>query len=202
MHVTSCCSVKATKLRGSSYIINISISVTSIQGFPSSPTMPRGMQPKPSPKLSPFPKPTTTTAITMENQDTGVIKKKIKNINETHPNNHHHKDVLISVYVESPSPLPSPSNTQIRRRITPTTDPIKKISPKPPSSKNNPPTAKARGYDRRAQLLAYARELRNADSKQVQWPRYGSRPKPKVSFCSGWYAYHACNQCKRTFELH
>ncbi|KAF3445721.1 hypothetical protein FNV43_RR10897 [Rhamnella rubrinervis] len=136
--------------------------------------MPRGVHSIPSSKPSnSLSKPTSTTAI-MEKLHREVKKKKINNLKET-ANNHHNKNVLITVYVESPSP----SYTQIPQRITTTTDHIKKIKPKPPPSSKNTRTAKTQGYDRRAQLLAYAQELRNGDSQQVQWPKNGSRPKPK-----------------------
>lgn len=159
--------------------------------------MPRGVHSIPSSKPSnSLPKPTSSTTAIMEKHDR-EMKKKINYTKET-TNNNHNKNVLIAVYVESPSP----SNTQIPQRINTPTDPIKKIKPKPPPSSKNPRTAKARGYDRRAQLLAYSQELRNADSQQVQWPKNGSRPKPKVSFSSGLYSFHACNQCRRAYELY
>lgn len=84
--------------------------------------------------------------------------------------------VIISVYVESPK-LQSPQRT--------VTDAVKKTKPKSVSKK--PQAARKRGYDRRAQLLAYARDLRNAgpQPQEVQQTRNNLRsepkPKPKVS---------------------
>jgi len=75
--------------------------------------------------------------------------------------------VIISVYVESPTLRSSQM------------DPVKKSKPKSISISKKPKTTRTRGYDRRAQLLTYARELRNSDSQEVQWPRKNLRPKPK-----------------------
>lgn len=76
--------------------------------------------------------------------------------------------VIISVYVESPTLRSSQM------------DPAKKSKPKSISISKKPKTTRTRGYDRRAQLLTYARELRNSDSQEVQWPRKNLRPKPKL----------------------
>ncbi|KAK9271432.1 hypothetical protein L1049_027023 [Liquidambar formosana] len=76
------------------------------------------------------------------------------------------KGVIITVYVESPI-----IRSHERK------DPLKRIKPHPFAQR--PPTARTRGYDRRAQLLAYARELRDASSQQLQWPKNNSRAKPK-----------------------
>ncbi|KAK6115547.1 hypothetical protein DH2020_007816 [Rehmannia glutinosa] len=76
------------------------------------------------------------------------------------------RGVIINVYIES---------TNLRSNQK--TDPIKKINPKLLSSK--PRVFKTRGYDRRAQLLAYAQELRHANAQQQQWPFKNSRRNPK-----------------------
>jgi hypothetical protein len=81
--------------------------------------------------------------------------------------------VIISVYVESPKPqLP-------QRAVT-----INKAKPKSASKK--PQAARKRGYNRRAQLLAYSRDLRNVGSPQeVQRPRNNLRSTPKVCSSNG-----------------
>lgn len=66
--------------------------------------------------------------------------------------------VIISIYSESP-----------RKRL---------------QQKHNPATKKTmgtRGYDRRAQLLSYASELRCAGSEPMEWSRRNSRPRSKVT---------------------
>lgn len=67
--------------------------------------------------------------------------------------------VIISIYSESP-----------RKRL---------------QQKHNPATKKTtmrtRGYDRRAQLLSYASELRCGRSEPVEWSRRNSRPRSKVT---------------------
>ncbi|KAM3731007.1 hypothetical protein ACB098_12G129500 [Castanea mollissima] len=84
--------------------------------------------------------------------------------------------VIISVYVESPK-IRSPQRTR--------TVAIKKSTNKPKSSSSSSVSkkpqiaARKKGFDRRAQLLAYARELRNAGSQEAQRPRKNSRPKLK-----------------------
>ncbi|KAK9993525.1 hypothetical protein SO802_023228 [Lithocarpus litseifolius] len=87
--------------------------------------------------------------------------------------------VIISVYVESPK-IRSPQRTR--------TVAIKKSTNKPKSSSSSPSSvskkpqiaARKKGFDRRAQLLAYARELRNAGSQEAQRPRKNLRPKLKT----------------------
>ncbi|KAE8077396.1 hypothetical protein FH972_015963 [Carpinus fangiana] len=82
--------------------------------------------------------------------------------------------VIISVYVESPKPQ-SPQRAVI----------VKKAKPKSASKK--PQAARKRGYDRRAQLLAYSRDLRNAGSPQeVQRPRNNLRSTPKCLEQKKW----------------
>ncbi|XP_011001449.1 PREDICTED: uncharacterized protein LOC105108723 [Populus euphratica] len=64
--------------------------------------------------------------------------------------------VIISIYSESP-----------RKRL---------------QQKHNPATKKTMrtpGYDRRAQLLSYASELRCAGSEPMEWSRRNSRPRSK-----------------------
>ncbi|KAF8377007.1 hypothetical protein HHK36_030379 [Tetracentron sinense] len=79
--------------------------------------------------------------------------------------------VFISVYIELP--------TSGRRKKN---DPNTTIKRKPCSSK--PKVSSKDGYDRRAQLLAYARDLRHSNSQQVEWPRKNLRPKSKWSWAS------------------
>jgi len=83
--------------------------------------------------------------------------------------------VIISVYVESPK-IRSPQRTR--------TVAIEKSTNKPKSSSSSVSkkpqiAARKKGFDRRAQLLAYARELRNAGSQEAQTPRKNLRPKLK-----------------------
>ncbi|KAL2317755.1 hypothetical protein Fmac_031631 [Flemingia macrophylla] len=81
--------------------------------------------------------------------------------------------VVITVYIESPK----------TRLIKPSEDPTKKTKPHPrfrmPQSKGT------QGYDRRAQLLAYSRQLReNVGSQindQVQLAHNQSRPRTKAT---------------------
>ena len=94
-------------------------------------------------------------------------KKQQKSANEM-PNMN---GVVITVYIESPSivrPL-SESNPNKKVKTIP-------VSKKPKRSK---------GYDRRAQLLAYTQELRTADNEeQIQWNEKSSRHKAKARFSS------------------
>ncbi|CAK7347049.1 unnamed protein product [Dovyalis caffra] len=64
--------------------------------------------------------------------------------------------VIISIYAESP-----------RKRLQQKHDPTPKKS------------TRTRGYDRRAQLLAYASELRCVGSEPMEWSRRNSRPNLK-----------------------
>lgn len=91
--------------------------------------------------------------------------------------------VIISVYVESPK-------TQSPQR---TVADVKKTKPKKSVSKK-PQAARKRGYDRRAHLLAYARDLRNAGPQEVQRPRNNMRSMPKVIkfFQYSKMRVHAC----------
>ncbi|KAG5111012.1 hypothetical protein AAZX31_14G154800 [Glycine max] len=77
--------------------------------------------------------------------------------------------VVITSYVESPR----------TRSIKPSDDPTKKTKPHPRFRISQ--TARSQGYDHRAQLLAYSRQLReNARSHknvQVQFPQNQSNPK-------------------------
>ncbi|KAA8538553.1 hypothetical protein F0562_028253 [Nyssa sinensis] len=91
------------------------------------------------------------------------VEKRSKNVKEMART----KGVLITVYVVSPT---------IRSHHT--SDPIKRIKPNPFSLK--PRSVRTRGYDRRAQLLAYAQELRHANSQpSPQCPKAKSLPKLK-----------------------
>lgn len=76
---------------------------------------------------------------------------------------HSHNAVRITYYVESPD---------VRSHH--------KIKPHPFSRK--PQTTRTCGYDRRAELLAYANHLREADPETVYWSRKFQSSKPKVSF--------------------
>jgi hypothetical protein len=94
--------------------------------------------------------------------------------------------VIISVYVESPK-------TQSPQR---TVADVKKTKPKKSVSKKHQ-AARKRGYDRRAHLLAYARDLRNVGPQEVQRPRNNMRSMPKVieffQYNTAKCAYmHAC----------
>ncbi|KAL9446719.1 hypothetical protein AB3S75_014396 [Citrus x aurantiifolia] len=73
---------------------------------------------------------------------------------------HSHNAVRITYYVESP---------KVRSHH--------KIKPHPFSRK--PQTTRTCGYDRRAELLAYANHLREADPETVHWSRKFQSSKPK-----------------------
>ncbi|KAH9690977.1 hypothetical protein KPL70_015969 [Citrus sinensis] len=73
---------------------------------------------------------------------------------------HSHNAVRITYYVESPD---------VRSHH--------KIKPHPFSRK--PQTTRTCGYDRRAELLAYANHLREADPETVHWSRKFQSSKPK-----------------------
>ncbi|KAI3460610.1 hypothetical protein Pfo_017273 [Paulownia fortunei] len=93
----------------------------------------------------------------------------LKQSREIHPHRKrmpNNKGVTINVYIESRN-----------LRSDHKTDPIKKINPNLLSSQ--PRVSKTRGYDRRAQLLAYAQELRHANAQEVEWPFKNSRRKQK-----------------------
>lgn len=83
----------------------------------------------------------------------------------TRDNPNKNKEVIITVYIESSSPPPPPPIHVQQKGAT----------------KKSKPVPKTGGYDRRAQLLAYAKELRNADTKQPQWPKNTPNPRHKVS---------------------
>lgn len=85
--------------------------------------------------------------------------------------------VIISVYVESPK-MRSPKKTVALKK---THKPISSVSKTPRKCVS----------DRRAHLLAYARELRNAGSQEIHRPRNNLRTKPKVS--SSNYTIHSNN---------
>ncbi|XP_062171265.1 uncharacterized protein LOC133877016 [Alnus glutinosa] len=98
--------------------------------------------------------------------------------------------VIISVYVESPK-------TQSPQRST--VADVKKTKPKKSVSKKHQ-AARKRGYDRRAHLLAYARDLRNAGPQEVQRPRNNTRSMPKKKW--KWLMKPAsfCIQSHQTLE--
>lgn len=83
------------------------------------------------------------------------------------------KGVIIKVYTESSILCPHHKN-EARKRINPT--PLR----------SKAPTGRTRGgYDRRAELLGYARKLKSANGKLFQWPFYKSVPKQqKVQNCT------------------
>ncbi|WVY91006.1 hypothetical protein V8G54_036520 [Vigna mungo] len=101
--------------------------------------------------------------------------------------------VVITVYVESPR----------TRSIKPSEDPTKKTKPHPPFRKPQTTGSQSSlGYDRRAHLLAYSRQLRqNALSQknvQVQLPHNHSRPRSKASslfssLATTWFSSNAKN---------
>ncbi|KAL0365853.1 UNVERIFIED_CONTAM: hypothetical protein Sradi_3475400 [Sesamum radiatum] len=78
------------------------------------------------------------------------------------------KGVIINVYTES-------RNLRPDRNI----HPIKKINANLLSSHNKTRVSRARGYDRRARLLAYAQELRNANAQEAERPFKNSTPRHK-----------------------
>ncbi|KAL0391708.1 UNVERIFIED_CONTAM: hypothetical protein Sradi_2393600 [Sesamum radiatum] len=80
------------------------------------------------------------------------------------------KGVIINVYTES-------RNLRPDRNI----HPIKKINTSLSSSNNKPSVSRTQGYDRRAQLLAYAQELRHANAQEleVERPFKNSTPRHK-----------------------
>ncbi|KAJ1439201.1 hypothetical protein SESBI_02572 [Sesbania bispinosa] len=80
--------------------------------------------------------------------------------------------VVITVYVESSRTRSSKLSEGPMNQTTKPYPPFKTLQ-----------TAGTHGYDRRAQLLAYSKQLRNEGSKkvQVQLPHNESRPKTKAS---------------------
>ncbi|XP_028757478.1 uncharacterized protein LOC114716623 [Neltuma alba] len=86
--------------------------------------------------------------------------------------------VMITVYVES-------STTRSRKQ----SDPAKKSKRRPQIKRSR--TSQSQGYDRRALLLAYSRQLRNAGSecRDVRVPStQKSRHKSKEENCS-WFQF-------------
>ncbi|KAK4368494.1 hypothetical protein RND71_012286 [Anisodus tanguticus] len=78
--------------------------------------------------------------------------------------------VIISVYVESSSTKDSQHRS----------NPFKKIT-HPNQFTIRPNIARKRGYDRRAQLLAYANELRHGNYQQLSWKSHiSSNRKHKI----------------------
>ncbi|KAH7860862.1 hypothetical protein Vadar_018870 [Vaccinium darrowii] len=76
---------------------------------------------------------------------------------ESRTNNSTKNGVLITVYLESTILIPA------RRK----NNPIKRFNP----------NRSTHGYDRRAQLLAYAQELRHSISHQEEFTMKNSRPR-------------------------
>lgn len=94
---------------------------------------------------------------------------------------HSHNAVRITYYVESPN---------VRSH--------QKIKPHHPFSRK-PQTTRTCGYDRRAELLAYANHLREADPETVHWSRKFQSSKPKVSFYPSARTWEMhINACMRT----
>jgi len=102
--------------------------------------------------------------------------------------------VVITVYAESPR----------TRSIKPSEDPTKKTKPHPRFRKPQTTGSQSSslGYDRRAHLLAYSRQLReNAQFQknvQVQSPHNHSRPRSKASslfssLATSWFSSNAKN---------
>lgn len=84
--------------------------------------------------------------------------------------------VIISIYVES-------KILQSDQKI----DRIKRIDPTRISSQSR--VCRTRGYDRHAELLAYARELKRGDAKQSKRPLKNLRRKSKVFILYFLYAW-------------
>ncbi|KAF4368608.1 hypothetical protein G4B88_020004 [Cannabis sativa] len=78
-------------------------------------------------------------------------------------------EVIITVFIEKPWPWPHKRAGAKSKMIFPP----------------NQQKTKTRSFDRRAQLLAYAQQLRKSDSEQLQRPKNGSKPKYKVNERSG-----------------
>ncbi|KAK1384399.1 hypothetical protein POM88_022134 [Heracleum sosnowskyi] len=78
-------------------------------------------------------------------------------------NNHR---VIIATFVESTKRLPRPKR-----------DGVKRVELKPFC--NKPQNAKPHGYDRKAQLLAYAKQLRNSNPPHLNCPTTHSSSKSK-----------------------
>ncbi|KAJ4962744.1 hypothetical protein NE237_022683 [Protea cynaroides] len=105
-----------------------------------------------------------SSSSSMGNEDAGEKAR----TRETSSKNH--GTVIITVYVESSSirnPNPNPKSKSTNRQ--------KHFSSKPPISARD-------GYDRKAQLLAYAQQLRSSNSEENQeigWLQTKLRPKKK-----------------------
>ncbi|CAI9088932.1 OLC1v1023392C1 [Oldenlandia corymbosa var. corymbosa] len=78
------------------------------------------------------------------------------------------KDVIIKVYVESSKFASRSSNTK---------PPSKRGTSSIPSSSSKPQKGRIQGYDRRAQLLAYAKKLRSPGGKSAKWSEAKSMAK-------------------------
>ncbi|XP_073043674.1 uncharacterized protein [Primulina eburnea] len=80
--------------------------------------------------------------------------------------------VIISVYMETSSKLGSQQNIDHH-------DQIKKFNPNSFSGFKTRIFRTQRGYDRRAQLIAYAQELRRGNAQQIQRPSENAKTKNK-----------------------
>ncbi|XP_062101221.1 uncharacterized protein LOC133807089 [Humulus lupulus] len=115
-------------------------------------------------------------------------EKKKKTIKETTKVPNKTNEVIITVHVEQPWPWPRKEAGDI---------PFKKSAKSKLIFPPNQQKTKTRGYDRRAQLLAYAQQLRKSDSKQLQWPKNGSKPKHKVNVQVGFQRIRNRKRYKR-----
>ncbi|XP_042984450.1 uncharacterized protein LOC122313469 [Carya illinoinensis] len=103
------------------------------------------------------------------------IKEENNNMDASKPSTQN-IGVIISVYVESPK-----TQSPLMRTV-----PVKKTKPKPVSKKPQTSRKQVEYSDRRAQLLAYARELRSSTTAasdpqdQIQLPRNNLKAKPKL----------------------
>ncbi|KAF5442462.1 hypothetical protein F2P56_035116 [Juglans regia] len=105
------------------------------------------------------------------------IKEENNNMDASKPSTQNFNGVIISVYVESPK-----TQSPLMRTV-----PVKKTKPKPVSKKPQTARNQVEYSDRRAQLLAYARELRSSTTAastdhpqdQIQLPRNNLKAKPK-----------------------
>ncbi|PON76620.1 hypothetical protein PanWU01x14_033060 [Parasponia andersonii] len=124
-------------------------------------------------------------------------KKKNKIIKETTEVHNKTKEVIITVYVEQPSPsLPPPQPIHPRKKGGHI--PTKKSTKSKPFFPNNQQTTKTRGYDRRAQLLAYSQVLRKSDPRQPELPKTGSKPKHKMTIPVGFQRIRSRTRFQRS----
>ncbi|KAM6561097.1 hypothetical protein CsatA_030336 [Cannabis sativa] len=90
-------------------------------------------------------------------------------------------EVIITVFIEKPWPWPHKRAGAKSKMIFPP----------------NQQKTKTRSFDRRAQLLAYAQQLRKSDSEQLQRPKNGSKPKYKMNVRVGLQRIRTRKQYQR-----